>query len=879
MNGLLPQLAPLLALSASSPFWRGEPTGLAVEPPDGVLGLPPLGPAAALPRLRGLLGGRRPARADRAASPTTRTSGGTSGRTRGWGRSRSASATRSPGSRTRSRSPRTARRSSSSSASATRPARRSRSYHRILTSENKWLAARYGLEAPVMDLATGEPEPLPIAQLVRRTLRDIEPHARELGSERELEGIAALLDRGNSRRAPAAHLQREPRHRRGRRGDRGRDRAGDAARARRLSGLLPDRERSVRRSGRARRRPSCEASQRRGFVRHGRPAAVPNELTGCGRAAISPQTTPDLGLARLAGRTRCEPGVERALLSDWTARTSGSESRRAPACRGRRSAFLIEGDTVGSWMLGATAGRRRVIAALVASPSALRRLRVGDVARAHVDGRYLARPARVTARRPPATISSSAGRSGSSATSSSAAPSPFADPYSFRPEAEAPPNLQGWLFGLPYWPLAAAVGNVWAYNLVVLLSFVLAGAITVLVAARARARRGRPRSSAGSSSACALPGRPVDGPPARAHLVPPAGDAARARAAPVRRRPPSALAAIPLSGQLHLALGAIPLALGYAWARTPRADWWKAGIGAAAALGAGLVVDRWAVAGSIGTGRSFAQVDRYSAELSDFVTRGVGSGHRGARVRRLADAARGARGARRRPAAPRPRRAARAGGAHPLPARARRQPPGLRDRSGGTCRGSTRRASPSGSCRSRASRSPRSSPSRWTRAGRRSCRVDTGSSYRSPSRASSCCSRSTCGCRCSAPSRQTRRAPPTRRSAGRGGCSSCPSSGRTSTIGSVYLAYARQSPRERPQGYSTIAPKRAVGLARELRPLSCGRGTVPADLGVRFVAVHRGLYAQSGFFAAGCAERAEAMLRASGWHLLAGDGAIATYAR
>ena len=29
------------------------------------------------------------------------------------------------------------------------------SYHRILTTENKWLAARYGLEAPVMDLATG----------------------------------------------------------------------------------------------------------------------------------------------------------------------------------------------------------------------------------------------------------------------------------------------------------------------------------------------------------------------------------------------------------------------------------------------------------------------------------------------------------------------------------------------------------------------------------------------------------------------------------------------------------------------------------------------------------------------------------------------------
>ena len=87
-----------------------------------------------------------------------------------------------------------------------------------------------------------------------------------------------------------------------------------------------------------------------------------------------------------------------------------------------------------------------------------------------------------------------------------------------------------------------------------------------------------------------------------------------------------ALAALPLSGQLHLALGAIPLALGYAWARLPRADWWKAGAGAAGAIAAGLLVQRWAVAGSIGTGRSFDQVDRYSAELSDFVTRGVGSG-------------------------------------------------------------------------------------------------------------------------------------------------------------------------------------------------------------------------------------------------------------
>ena len=35
------------------------------------------------------------------------------------------------------------------------------SYHRILTTENKWLAARYGLEAPVMDLAHRPPQPGP----------------------------------------------------------------------------------------------------------------------------------------------------------------------------------------------------------------------------------------------------------------------------------------------------------------------------------------------------------------------------------------------------------------------------------------------------------------------------------------------------------------------------------------------------------------------------------------------------------------------------------------------------------------------------------------------------------------------------------------------
>ena len=48
-----------------------------------------------------------------------------------------------------------------------------------------------------MDLATGRRNRVPVSQLIRRTLRDVEPHARELGSDRELEGVREILARGN----------------------------------------------------------------------------------------------------------------------------------------------------------------------------------------------------------------------------------------------------------------------------------------------------------------------------------------------------------------------------------------------------------------------------------------------------------------------------------------------------------------------------------------------------------------------------------------------------------------------------------------------------------------------------------------------------------
>jgi carboxylate-amine ligase len=67
----------------------------------------------------------------------------------------------------------------------------------MLTTENKWLAARHGLDAPLIDLATGSTERVPVRELVRRTLAGLTPHARELGAERELEAIEAILARGN----------------------------------------------------------------------------------------------------------------------------------------------------------------------------------------------------------------------------------------------------------------------------------------------------------------------------------------------------------------------------------------------------------------------------------------------------------------------------------------------------------------------------------------------------------------------------------------------------------------------------------------------------------------------------------------------------------
>jgi hypothetical protein len=54
--------------------------------------------------------------------------------------------------------------------------------------------------------------------------------------------------------------------------------------------------------------------------------------------------------------------------------------------------------------------------------------------------------------------------------------------------------------------------------------------------------------------------------------------------------------------------------------------------------------------------------------------------------------------------------------------------------------------------------------------------------------------------------------------------------------GSVYLYYAMQAPRERPAGYSTVAPEEAERVLHELRPCPDVRDL--GDLGVRLLAVY-----------------------------------------
>jgi carboxylate-amine ligase len=64
-----------------------------------------------------------------------------------------------------------------------------------MLDENKWLAVRHGLDGQLVDLP--KTDRIPVVDLARRVMKRLHPHAEELGSAAELEGLEEILENGN----------------------------------------------------------------------------------------------------------------------------------------------------------------------------------------------------------------------------------------------------------------------------------------------------------------------------------------------------------------------------------------------------------------------------------------------------------------------------------------------------------------------------------------------------------------------------------------------------------------------------------------------------------------------------------------------------------
>jgi hypothetical protein len=207
---------------------------------------------------------------------------------------------------------------------------------------------------------------------------------------------------------------------------------------------------------------------------------------------------------------------------------------------------------------------------------------------------------------------------------------PWRDPYSFRPETKQQPNFPGWPYGILFWPLGAVFGLVVGWNALQLLLYVLAG----LAACAWLRELGLPRGPA-LAGGLAFAIAPYRVEQSVGHLLGPisiliplslwAFERSRRGSRWWLALAGAALASIPLSGQVHLALGAIPFFIGYAFCRThDRRLWLGAGAGALAAVGAGVVVRQTVIEQSTQSGgRSLGEIAFYSAHVGDFVSRHV----------------------------------------------------------------------------------------------------------------------------------------------------------------------------------------------------------------------------------------------------------------
>jgi hypothetical protein len=210
---------------------------------------------------------------------------------------------------------------------------------------------------------------------------------------------------------------------------------------------------------------------------------------------------------------------------------------------------------------------------------------------------------------------------------------PWRDPYSFRPEAKPTVNPAVWPYGIVYWPLWRIFGQVTAWNLLVLLTFVAAG----LLACAWLRELGLPRGPAlvGGLVFEIAPYRALQ---SAGHLLGPISILLPLSLFALergRRGNPlwlllsaGAIASIPLSGQVHLAIGAIPFYAAYALVRLPAVERRRgrylggAALGVGLAVGAGILIDHVVIQGSLNAhGRPLSAVDAYSAEWLDFLVR------------------------------------------------------------------------------------------------------------------------------------------------------------------------------------------------------------------------------------------------------------------
>jgi hypothetical protein len=464
---------------------------------------------------------------------------------------------------------------------------------------------------------------------------------------------------------------------------------------------------------------------------------------------------------------------------------------------------------------------------------------------------------------------------------------PWLDPYTFQPESSPRVNFGGWPFGLPFWPLSAAFGQVVAWNILMLLTYLAAGGFTFLWLRELRLPRGA--ALVGGLAFALAPYRVAQ---SAGHLRGPISILlplalwAFERACRGSRWwlvvSGAAIASIPFS-DLHLALGAVPFFLVYALCRT-RSLWLVAGalLGVAAAVGAALLVADVAISGSIGSGgRSLAEVARYSADGLDFVTRHRRHGPESfvflgwlapllalaglvvlVRARRIGLAVALAIGA----IVP----LVLALGTHfPLYGTLWHHFPPLR-----YPRVPERQLPVA--CLALAALAAVAVAWIASRLGRRShalvtvCYVLAVAALFADLRLGVSSYRSVRADQANAAYAALRGQPS-------GRLLELPVLHPSIAHGSLYLYYDMQAQRQRPGGYSTLAPKDAGKLALRLEPLNCGEWRPGADallrrLGVRYLAFHGGLTEGQGWFA-----WREAIRR--GWGELGRAGPVATLAR